>query len=133
MFPLMPRLMLLGRSPWIRKGIDSMRRWVFAVLLAGVLSFFFATGYASDEQRQAYDKMVEESVKEADEYVRKKQQEASDRHAQKQREKEAAKMETADEEEEKQPGVHTRRPPVNPEGGAVATPLPAGSSSPGSN
>jgi ATPase subunit of ABC transporter with duplicated ATPase domains len=106
---------------------------MWTILLAGFLSIGVPSVHATDEQRQAYDQMVEESVKEADEYVREKQQEASDRHAQEQREKEAARMETADEEEEKQPGVHIRRPPVNPEGGAVAAPLPSGSASPASN
>ena len=57
----------------------------------------------------------------------------SDRHAQEQREKEAAEMETADEEEEKQPGVHILRPAGDSGSGPVATPLPAGSASPGSN
>jgi ATPase subunit of ABC transporter with duplicated ATPase domains len=102
-------------------------------LLASFLSLGYTPVQATDEQRQAYEKMVEESVKEADEYVREKQQEASDRHAQEQRDKEDAKMETADEEEDKQPGVHIRRPPVDSGSGPVATPLPAGSASPGSN
>ena len=110
-----------------------MRTWIGIVLLAGGLSIGLPSVYATDEQRQAYDQMVEESVKEADEYVREKQQEASDRHAQEQRDKEAAKMETVDEEEDKQPGVHIRRPPVDSGSGPVAAPLPAGSAAPGSN
>jgi rhamnose utilization protein RhaD (predicted bifunctional aldolase and dehydrogenase) len=60
-------------------------------LLASFLSLGYTPVQATDEQRQAYEKMVEESVKEADEYVREKQQEASDRHAQEQRDKEDAK------------------------------------------
>jgi rhamnose utilization protein RhaD (predicted bifunctional aldolase and dehydrogenase) len=46
-----------------------MRIWLMVTLLAGLMSTGITIVDAADEQRQAYDRMVEESVKEADEFV----------------------------------------------------------------
>lgn len=56
-----------------------MRTWIVITLLFGIISIGFSTAHATDEQRQAYDKMVEESVKEADAFVEQKQQEAAEK------------------------------------------------------
>lgn len=59
-------------------------KWM-AITLLGILAVgAFSPLPAADEARQAYDKMVEESVKEADEYLQEKegQKKATDAQAQ---------------------------------------------------
>jgi len=59
---------------------------LLGLLVAGSLSPLFAV----DEQRQAYDKMVEEATKEADEYVQEKQNEIKAVKAEAQAQQDAA-------------------------------------------
>lgn len=52
-----------------------MNRWVTLALLGLLATGGFNPLLAADEARQAYDRMVEESVREADEYLEQKQKE----------------------------------------------------------
>ena len=81
---------------------------------------------STDEQRQAFDKMVEESVREADEYVRQKQSEAADEYSRQQdtqqRAEEAARMKKEAEVKKVVRGVIVRTPPIYGEPEAVTLP-----------
>ena len=108
-----------------------MRLLIVIGLLAGIVSIGWVGVQAADEQRQAYDKMVEESVKEADDYVQQKQSEAAQKHVQQQeaaRRREQAAARAAETKEEKKtiPGVHIRSRPHYPEPAVEAVPLPSG-------
>jgi hypothetical protein len=114
-----------------------MRTWIVITLLFGIISIGFSTAHATDEQRQAYDKMVEESVKEADAFVEQKQQEAAEKQAQTQRQaeqkaEEAAEKKKAAQEKTNGRGVHVRTSPSASGPDAEAVPLPSGSESSGS-
>lgn len=53
-------------------------KWIVSIgviLMCLLIAGSFSSLLAVDEQRQAYDKMVEEATKEADEYVQEKQNE----------------------------------------------------------
>ena len=60
-----------------------MRIWYAIALMISMASPGQMAVHAADEQRQAYDKMVEEAVKEADDYVQRKQAEAAKRTTEK--------------------------------------------------
>jgi transcription initiation factor TFIID subunit TAF12 len=119
------------------KGDITMLRWFAFTLLAGILSISFSPVHATDEQRQAYDKMVEESVKEADDDVDQKQQQAAEKQARQQQEaqqraQEAADKEKASQEKTTSRGVHVRKPPSASGPDVEAVPLPSGVDSVGS-
>jgi rhamnose utilization protein RhaD (predicted bifunctional aldolase and dehydrogenase) len=61
-----------------------LMKWIAITLLGLLVVGAFSPLPAVDEARQAYDKMVEESVKEADEYLQEKesQKKAADTQAQ---------------------------------------------------
>ena len=50
-------------------------KWFGSIALVFLMTGLLNPLYAADEQRQAYDKMVEEATREADAYVEQKQQE----------------------------------------------------------
>jgi len=50
-------------------------KWLGILLLVLLTNGIFNPLYAVDEQRQAYDQMVEEATREADEYLEQKQKE----------------------------------------------------------
>jgi transcription initiation factor TFIID subunit TAF12 len=113
-----------------------MRTWLIITLLTGIICIGISTVHATDEQRQAYDKMVEESVKEADDYVDQKQRQAAEKQAREQqaaqqRTQEAAEKERATQEKSNRSGVHVRPPPSASGPDAEATPLPSGPESAG--
>jgi rhamnose utilization protein RhaD (predicted bifunctional aldolase and dehydrogenase) len=56
----------------------NVNRWIAIALLGLLAAGGFDPLFATDEARQAYDKMVEESVKEADEYVDQVQKEQNE-------------------------------------------------------
>jgi rhamnose utilization protein RhaD (predicted bifunctional aldolase and dehydrogenase) len=100
------------------------------------MSIGLTTVDAADEQRQAYDRMVEESVKEADEFVEQKQQQAEEKQAQKQRQaeqkaEEAARLQKSKQEKKASYGTHIRSGPSDPEPPVEAVPLPSGADSSG--
>lgn len=103
---------------------------LFVFLAASVLIVPVETN-AADEQRQAYDKMVEEAVKEADDYVGQKQRQAAERHAQEQRaaveeqEKEEARLRETEEKKKRSYGTHIISRPIEGEPPVVAVPLPS--------
>jgi rhamnose utilization protein RhaD (predicted bifunctional aldolase and dehydrogenase) len=112
-----------------------MRIWLMVTLLAGLMSTGITIVDAADEQRQAYDRMVEESVKEADEFV---EQKAAEKQAQKQRQaeqkaEEAARLEKSKQEKKASHGTHIRSRPSDPEPPVEAVPLPSGADSPGNS
>ena len=105
-------------------------------LLAAIIFSNLTMVHAADEQRQAYDKMVEESVKEAEDYLEQKQQQAAKKQgrqqqAAQQRAQEAAEKEKAAQQTTIARGVHVRTPPSASRPDAGATPLPAGAAPPG--
>lgn len=109
--------------------------FLFSLLVGVVLINPIATN-AADAQREAYDKMVEETVKEADEYVEQKQKEAAEQHAQQQRAaeeqaKEAARLQESEEENKRSYGAHIRSRPIDTTPPVVAVPLPSGGDAPG--
>lgn len=53
-------------------------KWFGVFLLASFVAGTLNPLFAVDEQRQAYDKMVEEATREADEYVEEKKKEQAD-------------------------------------------------------
>ena len=116
-----------------------MRTWLTVTLLAGLMSTGITIVDAADEKRQAYDRMVEESVKEADEFVeQKQQQQAAEKQAQKQRQaeqkaEEAARLEKSKQEKKASYGTHIRSRPSDPEPPVGAVPLPSGADSPGNS
>lgn len=115
-----------------------MRIWLMVSLLIGLMSIGLTTVDAADEQRQAYDRMVEESVKEADEFVEQKQKQAAEKQAQKQRQaeqkaEEAARLEKSKQEKKASYGTHIRSRPSDPEPPVEAVPLPSGADSPGNS
>lgn len=88
------------------------------ILLLRIVMITPAAANAADAQKEAYDKMVEESVKEADEYVEQKQKEAVEQHAQQQREaeeqaREAARLKESEGENRTRPGIHIRSRPID--------------------
>ena len=114
-----------------------MRIWLVSTLLIGIISVAFSTAHATDEQRQAYDKMVEESLKEADDYVNQKQQQAAEKQARQQqaaqqRAQEAAEKDKVSQEKTTSRGVHVRTPPSASAPDVEAVPLPSGAESAGS-
>jgi transcription initiation factor TFIID subunit TAF12 len=115
-----------------------MRTWLIITLLTGILCIGISTVHATDEQRQAYDNMVEESVKEADDYIDQKQRQTAEKQAREQqaaqqRTQEAAEKERATQEKSNRSGVHVRPPPSASGPNAEATPLTSGAASPGSD
>jgi ATPase subunit of ABC transporter with duplicated ATPase domains len=114
-----------------------MRIWLMVTLLAGLMSTGITIVDAADEQRQAYDRMVEESVKEADEFVEQKQNRLQ-KTAQKQwqaeqKAEEAARLEKSKQEKKASYGTHIRSRPSDPEPPVEAVPLPSGADSPGNS
>jgi hypothetical protein len=119
-----------------------MRIFLMLALLVGMISIDPIAVHGTDEQRRAYDKMVEESVQEADDYVHQKQRQAAERaaeqkRAEKQRAEETAKMQETKEEEQYNRGVIVTTPPIGkppgmrppgrpPGGGPRPTPMPSG-------
>ena len=113
-----------------------MRIWLTVCLVVAFVLIGITAVHATDEQRQAYDKMVEESVKEADEFVEQKQQQAAEKQTQKQRQAEqkaaeAARLEKSKEEKKASYGTHIRSTPIDHEPPVEAVPLPSGADSPG--
>ena len=105
-------------------------------LLTGLMSIGLTTFNAGDEERQAYDKMVEVSVKEADGFVEHKQQQAAEKQAQKERQaeqkaEEAARLERSKQEKKASCGTHKRYRLIAPEPPVEAVPQPSGADSPG--
>ena len=105
-------------------------------LLLGILLIGPVRAIAADEQRQAYDKMVEEATREADEYVDQKQKQAAEQHARKQREaeeqaKEAARLKESKEESNRNYGVPIRSRPIDNKPPVIAVPLPSGTEASG--
>jgi hypothetical protein len=108
----------------------------------------FSSAQATDEHRRAYDQMVEDSVKEADEYIQQKQSEHAQRHAERiEAEQRRAEEETEMQEDEegdgysrgiivvappagRPPGIRPpgkppgHRPPGRPPGGKPKPPKP---------
>jgi hypothetical protein len=79
-------------------------RWIngFVILLLVLLTNgVFDPLYAVDEQRQAYDQMVEEATREADEYLEQKQKEQEQAAQEAEEQKEAAGDERTEAERER--------------------------------
>lgn len=103
-------------------------------LLVLVLAMGYSPAQATDEQRRAYDEMVEQSVKEADEYVQQKQRQHAERHAEqekaeKRRAEEATEMQEDSEDDGYTRGVIVNTPPAGqrpPGNRPKPTPLPSG-------
>jgi rhamnose utilization protein RhaD (predicted bifunctional aldolase and dehydrogenase) len=110
-----------------------MRIWLMVTLLAGLMSTGITIVDAADEQRQAYDRMVEESVKEADEFVEQKQKQAQKQWQAEQKAEEAARLEKSKQEKKASHGTHIRSRPSDPEPPVEAVPLPSGADSPGNS
>jgi ATPase subunit of ABC transporter with duplicated ATPase domains len=110
-----------------------MRIWLMVTLLAGLMSTGITIVDAADEQRQAYDRMVEESVKEADEFVEQKQKQAQKQWQAEQKAEEAARLEKSKQEKKASYGTHIRSRPSDPEPPVEAVPLPSGADSPGNS
>jgi rhamnose utilization protein RhaD (predicted bifunctional aldolase and dehydrogenase) len=110
-----------------------MRTWRTVTLLIGLMSIGLTTVDAADEQRQAYDRMVEESVKEADEFVEQKQKQAQKQWQAEQKAEEAARLEKSKQEKKASHGTHIRSRPSDPEPPVEAVPLPSGADSPGNS
>ena len=73
-------------------------KWIGIILLCLLTA---GPGLATDEARQAYDKMVEEATQEADEYVQEKQKKMQETEKKKRIEKDTAFQEQIQEEREK--------------------------------
>ena len=73
-------------------------KWI-GIILLGLLTA--GPALATDEARQAYDKMVEEATQEADEYVEEKQKKMQETEKKKRIEKDTAFQEQIQEEREK--------------------------------
>jgi hypothetical protein len=104
------------------EGDDAMRKWWMMSLVMGAVGLCPMVVDAMDEKRQAYDRMVEESVREADAYIQRKQREAEERYADQQQaaEQEADAINEAQptDEAEFRQGVIVRTPPLGrPPGG----------------
>ena len=73
-------------------------KWIAFILMCLLTA---GPALATDEARQAYDKMVEEATQEADEYLEEKQQKMQETEKKKRVEKDAALQERIQKEREK--------------------------------
>ena len=113
-----------------------MRIWSMIIVLVFMSSIDHIDAQATDEHRRAYDQMVEESVKEADEYIQQKQLEHAERHAErieaeKRRAEEEAEIQEDEEDDGYSRGIIVVTPPAGRPPGIRPPGKPPGQRPPG--